>query len=197
MISIQIIIYWRSVHKLRAYPALPVYPTRFALDITPVIGYAEHMTILFVQTGGTIDKDYPENDDNHGYYFDIGEPAFFRTLERANPDFSYKTLLVTRKDSLDLTDEDRALIKEAIVSATEERIVITHGTDTIHKTAKELRNVKGKTVVLTGSRLPEKFYESEADFNLGMAIAGAQVLPHGIYIALYGLIIPWDKFSNK
>lgn len=155
------------------------------------------MTILFVQTGGTIDKDYPENDNNHGYYFEIGEPSFLRTLERANPDFSYRMITTTRKDSLDLTDKDRVLIKEAVATAKEDRIVVTHGTDTIHVTAKELSDIKGKTIILTGSRLPEKFYDSEADFNLGMAIAGAQVLPHGVYIALFGLLTPWDKFSNK
>lgn len=156
------------------------------------------MTILFVQTGGTIDKDYPENDDNHGYNFDIGEPSFLRTLERANPDFSYRTLTVTKKDSLDLTEEDRDSIVDAITKAQEERIVITHGTDTIYHTAKRLADaVTNKTVVLTGARLPETFYESEADFNVGMAAAGAQVLPHGIYIALYGLVTPWDEFNNK
>jgi L-asparaginase len=155
------------------------------------------MTILFVQTGGTIDKDYPENDNNHGYYFEIGEPSFLRTLARVNPDFSYRVMTVLRKDSLDMTSLDRELIKKSVSAATEERIVITHGTDTIQKTAQEISGIKGKTIILTGSRLPEKFYESEADFNLGMAIAGAQVLKHGVYIALYGIITPWDKFNNK
>ncbi|MFZ2513193.1 MAG: asparaginase domain-containing protein [Candidatus Saccharimonadales bacterium] len=155
------------------------------------------MNILFVQTGGTIDKDYPENDNNHGYYFEIGEPSFLHTLERANPDFSYKTTTVVRKDSLDLTDADRASIKQALLDAKEEKIVVTHGTDTIHITAETISDIKNKTIVLTGSRLPEKFYDSEADFNLGMAIAGAQVLPHGVYIALFGLLTRWDKFSNK
>ncbi len=155
------------------------------------------MTILFVQTGGTIDKDYPENDNNHGYYFEIGEPSFLRTLERGNPDFSYRVMTVLRKDSLDMNDLDRELIKKAVSAAKEDRVVITHGTDTIHKTAQAIAGIKGKTIILTGSRLPEKFYESEADFNLGMAIAGAQVLKHGVYIALYGLITPWDKFNNK
>lgn len=145
------------------------------------------MNILFVQTGGTIDKDYPENDNNHGYYFEIGEPSFLHTLERANPDFSYKTTTVVRKDSLDLTDADRASIKQALLDAKEEKIVVTHGTDTIHITAETISDIKNKTIVLTGSRLPEKFYDSEADFNLGMAIAGAQVLPHGVYIALFKL----------
>jgi L-asparaginase len=73
---------------------------------------------------------------------------------------------------------------------------VTHGTDTIYKTAEVLADIKDKTIVLTGARLPEKFYDSEADFNLGMAVAGAQILPPGVYIALYGLITPWDKFIN-
>ncbi len=150
-----------------------------------------------MQTGGTIDKDYPENDTNHGYSFEVGEPSFLRILERANPDFTYRTLTVTRKDSLDLTDADRAKIKAAVAAAKQDRIVITHGTDTIHQTAKVLASTKGKTVVLTGARLPEKFYDSEADFNVGMAIAGAQVLPPGIYIALYGLVTPWDQYITK
>ncbi len=155
------------------------------------------MTILFVQTGGTIDKDYPENDDNHGYAFSVGDAAFLHILERADPDFSYKKMTVLKKDSLDLTDQDRADIRQALIDVQEERIVVTHGTDTIQKTAAEIADIKGKTIVLTGARLPEKFYDSEADFNLGMAVAGAQTLPHGIYIALYGLLVPASKFNNK
>ncbi|QQS19169.1 asparaginase [Candidatus Saccharibacteria bacterium] len=155
------------------------------------------MTILFVQTGGTIDKDYPENDNNHGYYFEIGEPSFYARWKELTLIFSYRVMTVLRKDSLDMTESDRTLIKHAVSAVKEERIVITHGTDTIHKTAKVLSTIKDKTIILTGSRVPEKFYDSEADFNLGMAIAGAQVLKHGIYIALYGLLTPWDQFNNK
>lgn len=155
------------------------------------------MTILFMQTGGTIDKDYPENEDNHGYAFSVGEPGYLRILGRADPDFSYKITSVVKKDSLDLTDKDRADIKQALLDAKEQRIIVTHGTDTILKTAEYIADVKGKTIILTGARLPEKFYDSEADFNLGMAVAGAQLLPPGVYVALYGLITPWDKFNNK
>lgn len=179
------------------YPALPVYSTQKLLEITPVVGYTGAMTILFMQTGGTIDKDYPENDDNHGYAFSVGDAAFLHILERADPDFSYKITTVVKKDSLDLTDKDRADIKQALLDAKEDRIVVTHGTDTILKTAQVLADITDKTIILTGARLPEKFYDSEADFNLGMAVAGAQILSPGIYIALYGLISPWDKFNNK
>ena len=58
-------------------------------------------------------------------------------------------------------------------------------------------SVQDKTIIVTGARLPEKFYDSDAEFNLGMAVAAAQTLPHGVYIALYGLVTPWDKFNNK
>ncbi|MBL8121352.1 asparaginase [Candidatus Saccharibacteria bacterium] len=155
------------------------------------------MHIMFIQTGGTIDKDYPATDTNHGYYFEIAEPSFLRILERAEPDFSYKAMTVLKKDSLDITDKDRTNMYKAINTLDEDRIVITHGTDTIFQTAKKLSTIKDKTIVVTGARLPEKFYDSDAEFNIGMAVAAAQVLPHGVYIALYGLITPWDKFNNK
>jgi len=152
---------------------------------------------MFVQTGGTIDKGYPATDTTHGYFFDIDEPAFLSILERAEPDFSYKTMTVLRKDSLDITDRDRAKLYKAINELEEDRIVITHGSDTIQETAKKLSTIKGKTIVITGTRLPEKFYDSDADFNVGMAVAAVQILPPGIYIALFGLITPWNKFNNK
>ena len=152
---------------------------------------------MFIQTGGTIDKEYPATDVNHGYFFEVGEPGFLRILERADPDFSYKSLSLLRKDSLDITDKDREDIYKAIDELDEERIVVTHGTDTIYQTAEKLSTLKGKTIIVTGSRLPEKFYDSEAGFNVGMAVAAAQTLPHGVYIALYGLVTPWDKFNVK
>ena len=155
------------------------------------------MTIMFIQTGGTIDKKYPATDTNHGYFFEIGEPSFLPILERADPDFSYKVMTVLRKDSLDITDKDRDQLYEAIDDLKEDRIVVTHGTDTIYQTAEKLSTIKGKTIIVTGSRLPEKFYNSDAEFNVGMAVAGAQILPHGVYIALYGLVTPWDEYSQR
>jgi L-asparaginase len=76
-----------------------------------------------------------------------------------------------------------------------EKIVITHGTDTIHLTAKRLVFLKGKTIVVTGAMLPEKFYSSDAHFNLGMAVATVQIAKPGVYIALYGRVVPWDKYK--
>lgn len=146
------------------------------------------MKIVFVQTGGTIDKDYPEGSTNHGYEFKIGEPAFASILKKAKIDFEYEVLTLLKKDSLDITAEDRKKVFDKIKSLKDTKIVITHGTDTIRKTAESLSKVLGKTIVLTGSMLPEKFYESEADFNVGMAVGCAQSLPPGVYIVLNGVI---------
>jgi L-asparaginase len=154
------------------------------------------MTILFMQAGGTIDKNYPASDNHHGYYFDVGEPSFLDILQRVNPDFSYRTLSIVRKDSLDLTSTDRKDIREALNTTSHERIVVTHGTDTIKTTAEYISDIKDKTIVLTGARLPERFYDSDAEFNVGMAVAGAQVLPHGIYIALNGILCAWEEYEK-
>lgn len=154
------------------------------------------MTIVFVQAGGTIDKNYPATDNHHGYYFDVGEPSYLDILQRVNPDFSYRTMSIVQKDSLDLTTADRKKIYEALNSIQHERIVITHGTDTIKTTAEYLSSIEGKTIVLTGARLPERFYDSDAEFNVGMAVAGAQVLPHGVYIALNGILCPWEEHEK-
>lgn len=154
------------------------------------------MTIVFVQSGGTIDKNYPASDSNHGYYFDVGEASFLDILQRVNPEFSYKTISVLRKDSLDISDEERTQILDALKNISQDRIIVTHGTDTIRKTAELLSSIKDKTIVLTGARLPERFYDSDAEFNVGMAVAGAQVLPHGVYIALYGLLTPWHDYNG-
>ncbi len=153
------------------------------------------MKILFIQAGGTIDKDYPKGQTNHGYNFEITDPSFNSILKRAKPDFEYKILSIIKKDSLDMDETDREKIYSSIISNNSEKIIITHGTDTIHLTAKKLADIKDKTIILTGSMLPEKFRDSDADFNIGMAVGAAQTLNNGVYIALYGKIVSWDKFS--
>ncbi len=154
------------------------------------------MKITFVQTGGTIDKDYPQGENNHGYEFKIGEPAINAILKKAKPNFEYETFSVLKKDSLDITDEDRQKIYSFVKNIENDKIIITHGTDTIHTTAQKLADIPGKTIILTGAMLPEKFYDSDAMFNMGMATAAAQTLNKGVYITLYGLIVPWTKFKT-
>ena len=107
------------------------------------------MSILFIQTGGSIDKDYPTGDDNDGYGFVIAQPTFERILSYIKPSFEFQTRTVLKKDSLDITDEDRLMILNACREAKNTRIVITHGTDTILITAELLSQIRDKTIVLT------------------------------------------------
>ena len=155
------------------------------------------MRIFFAQVGGTIDKDYPQGATDHGYEFKIGEPAFLSILRRAKIQCSWSHDVLLRKDSLDMDDEDRTFIHTYLGASSEERVIVTHGTDAIHETALALSTSKGKTIVLTGAMLPEKFRDSDADFNLGMAVAAVQCLPHGVYIVLYGEVKPWNEFQPR
>src|ERR1039457_6344515 len=151
------------------------------------------MKILFIQTGGSIDKDYPTGKDNDGYSFIITSPAYERILNYVNPSFEFETKTVLKKDSLDITDDERLLILNACAEAQHKKIVITHGTDTMLKTAELLSEIKDKTIVLTGAMTPELFKNTDADFNLGTAIGGVSVLSPGIYVAMNGLVLPFDK----
>jgi L-asparaginase len=151
-----------------------------------------------MQTGGSIDKDYPAGEDNDGYSFVITSPAFERILGYIQPSFDYEVQTVLQKDSLDITDKDRDKILQACKDSLIDKIVITHGTDTMLKTAQLLSQISDKTVVLTGAMMPELFKDTDADFNLGTAIGGMSVLAPGIYIAMNGLVLPWDKITfNK
>lgn len=153
------------------------------------------MKILLIQTGGSIDKDYPSGDDDHGYSFEITAPAYERILSRIKPSFDYETESILKKDSLDITDEDRQLILDRCKASNIDRIVITHGTDTMVKTAEVLSQLEDKTIVLTGAFAPELFKNTDADFNLGMAIAGVTILAPGVYITMDGIIMPWSEIE--
>ena len=95
-----------------------------------------------------------------------------------------------RLDSQDMEDPERAKVRAAVEAASQTRIIITHGTDTMAKTATALVGIADKIIVLTGAMLPEKFRDSDADFNLGMAIAAARFSPPGVYIVLNGTVTP-------
>jgi len=146
------------------------------------------MKILFIQTGGTIDKDYPKS--TKGYSFEIDEPAIKRILEKVKPNFDFEITSLLRKDSLDITDIDRQKILQECINSDSEKIIITHGTDTIIETAKYLSAVKNKLIILTGALKPERFKDSDAEFNLGIAIGAVNVLKNGVYIAMSGRVIP-------
>jgi len=152
------------------------------------------MKILFIQTGGTIDKDYPKT--TLGYAFEITDPAVNRILPEVNPTFEYEVVSACKKDSTELTDEDRKEIHKICAENSADKIVITHGTDTMIETAETLSDIKDKTIVITGSMRPEKFSNTDADFNVGMAVAATQTLAAGVYIAMHGQIIPWNKATR-
>ncbi len=143
-----------------------------------------NQAILVLTTGGTIDKNYFDALSEY-QIVDSGIPALLKQARVALP---LRIEEVCRKDSLELTDEDRAEIARRVSAAPETRIVITHGTDTMTDTAKALADIPGKTLVLTGALSPARFAETDAPFNLGMAFATAQVAPPGVYIAMSGQI---------
>jgi len=138
--------------------------------------------ILVVTTGGTIDKAYFDALST----YQIGESVIARLLQIANVTHPYRVVEFSRKDSLDLTVEDRAGLRALIADATEARVVVTHGTDTMTDSANVLTAVSAKTIVLTGALAPARFAESDAAFNLGMAFGVAQTAPAGVYIAMNG-----------
>lgn len=141
--------------------------------------------ILVLTTGGTIDKNYFDALSEY-QIVDSGIPALLAEARVALP---FRVVELMRKDSLELTEADRALIAAAAREAPEAHIVVTHGTDTMTETAKVLAaEVPGKTMVLTGALSPARFAETDAPFNLGMAFAAAQTCPPGVWIAMSGQV---------
>lgn len=144
----------------------------------------ENRPVLVLTTGGTVDKNYFDALSEY-QITDSGIPALLAEARVALP---FRVVELMRKDSLDLTEADRALIAATVREAPEARVIITHGTDTMTDTASALADIGGKTVVLTGALTPARFADSDAAFNLGMAFAAAQTCPPGIWIAMSGQV---------
>ena len=140
--------------------------------------------IRIFTTGGTFDKVYFDALSE----FKIGNPIVGDLLDEANVDFDYEIESILKKDSLDLGDEDRHLIRSACVDVNADMILIIHGTDTMVETAAALDGIAGKTIVLFGAMQPARMRVSDAMYNLGVASAAVQLLPHGVYIAMNGRI---------
>jgi L-asparaginase len=145
--------------------------------------------VLVLMTGGTIDKQYFDALSR----YEIAESVIPQLLAVAKVALPMEFEPLLRKDSLDLTDEDRALIVQRVRSSPHLRVVITHGTDTMTATARELSVIEGKTIVLTGALTPARFQESDAPFNLGMAFAACQIAPPGVYVAMNGTVFEWHE----
>ena len=152
------------------------------------------MKLTFVATGGTIDKIYFDAKSD----YQIGEPQIDQIVNAFDVALDFDLVPLMRKDSLDLTDEDRTLIASTIADHANNRFVITHGTDTMVETARHLATVAERnTVVLTGALNPARFMGSDAVFNVGCAVAACQTLDHGVFIAMNGRIWHPDRVRKN
>lgn len=152
------------------------------------------MAIRIFITGGTFDKEY--NELNGELYFKDTHMSELLEKGRNKVPVEIRTLMMV--DSLEMSEQDRELIAHQCNQCEEKQIVITHGTDTMSETAKVLaEKVKDKTIVLTGAMIPIKFGSSDGLFNLGSAIAFAQSLPNGVYIAMNGRYFYWDNVRKN
>ena len=143
-----------------------------------------HMYIKFLTTGGTIDKIYFDDLSQ----FEVGESQVQHILADGLVDFDFAVEALMHKDSLEITDEDRSMLRSYIESDGADRYVITHGTDTMPETAEVLKGLEGRVIVLTGALTPARFRTTDAVFNVGMAVAVAQMARPGVYIAMSGQV---------
>lgn len=152
------------------------------------------MTIRVYVTGGTFDKEY--NEIEGSLFFKETHVNEMLRLGRCRIELDIMTLMMI--DSLDMTDSDRQIILENCKNTKENKIVITHGTDTMVETAKTLgQTITDKTVVLTGAMVPYKFGSSDGLFNLGSALAFVQALPNGVYICMNGKYFIWNNVKKN
>jgi L-asparaginase len=152
------------------------------------------MAIRIFITGGTFDKEY--NELNGELYFKDTHLHDLLEMGRCRAAVEIRTLMMV--DSLEMTDEDRELIAHQCINCDEDKIVLTHGTDTMAQTAKMLsKKIKDKTIVLTGAMIPIKFGSSDGLFNLGSALAFVQSLPHGVYVAMNGRCFNADNVRKN
>jgi L-asparaginase len=142
------------------------------------------MSLAVVTTGGTFDKVYFDAKSR----YEVGEPMVPRLLEDARVSVDWRVVEFSRKDSLELTETDRAALRRCIAELPERRVVVIHGTDTMTETAMALAGLAQRTVVLTGALQPARMRDSDAAFNLGAATALALTLPEGVYVSMQGRV---------
>lgn len=152
------------------------------------------MNIKIFVTGGTFDKEYNELEGT--LFFKETHVHEMLKLARSRLKIDISTLMMI--DSLDMTDADRKIILEECKKTKEDKILITHGTDTMIETAKFLASsIKNKTIVLTGAMIPYKFGSSDGLFNLGSSLAFVQTLPYGVYVSMNGKYFRWDNIKKN
>ena len=152
------------------------------------------MSVRIFTTGGTFDKEYKILDGSL-YFKETHLPEILR-IGRVEIPVEVTTLMLM--DSTEMGDKERKMMEDACNKAKEDRIIITHGTDTMVKTATHLaKTVKGKTIVMTGAMIPYVFGSSDGFFNIGNALAFAQILPPGVYVAMNGRYFTWDNVRKN
>ena len=152
------------------------------------------MAIMIFVTGGTFDKEYNEIDGR--LYFKDSHVHEMLALGRCHVETDVRALMLV--DSLEMTDDDRQIILEHCRKVKEDRIIVTHGTDTMEVTARMLGSAGlPKTIVLTGAMIPYKFGSSDGLFNLGSAMSFVQTLPQGVYVAMNGRCFRWDRVRKN
>lgn len=142
------------------------------------------MDLLVIAVGGTIDKVYFDAVSE----YEVGDPVVPFIYQNTLVNLDYEVISLMRKDSLEMDEVDRRLIREACENADQNQILITHGTDTMGETAEALVGIPGKTIVLTGAMAPARFRETDAIFNIGCATGVVQAMPEGVYIVMNGRI---------
>lgn len=147
--------------------------------------------LRILTTGGTIDKIYYDEKSD----FQVGSPEIGRILEEMNVAFAWEVQSLMRKDSLHMTEDDRALIHKAVAGCADTHFLITHGTDTMVESARSLADLKRRVIVLTGALNPARFIGSDAVFNIGCAVGAVQLLPEGVWIVMNGRV--WDPFKVR
>lgn len=152
------------------------------------------MTIRIFITGGTFDKEH--DPITEGFVFNETHVPELLKRSRSLLDIKVRTIMLI--DSLDITKSDQEIILKACEDVKEDRIVVTHGTSNMERTARFLgEKIKNKTIVLTGAMVPYVFLNTDAPFNMGAALAFVQTLPHGVYIAMNGRHYHWDNVTKN
>jgi L-asparaginase len=151
------------------------------------------MFIRFITTGGTIDKIYFDSISQ----FEVGETQIKHILTEGLASFDYDVVPMFQKDSLELTDDDRNMLRDFVANDDAGRYVISHGTDTMADTAAALSGIEGKRIVLTGALTPARFKTTDAIFNVGMAVAAVQIVAPGVYLAMSGQVFEAGKVRKN
>jgi L-asparaginase len=156
-------------------------------------GVTAPVSLLVITTGGTIDKVYFDASSE----YEVGEPTVPHVFRESGVTLPWRLHPLFRKDSLEMNDDDRTVIRRACEEAPENHILVTHGTDTMCETAMALAGISGKTIVLTGALAPARFRVTDAVFNLGLALGAVQSMPPGVYLAMNGTVFSAGKVRKN